>query len=262
MQRPPVPSLKKRFGQHHLVRSELCRPLIDFLHPAGRNVVEIGPGGGVLTAPLVERGAKVTAIEMDAEWAWTLRRSLADETLRIVIGDAMAVAWERLRPGTMVAGNLPYQISTALIERLLPLHDLIPRAGFLVQREVAERLVARPGEPAFGSLSVLADAYAQTEMLARVTRSSFRPPPKVEGAFIGMRLRKPPLATAQMPGFVSLVRLSFSLRRKTLRNALASRWGRERAAAAVAALGMGDLVRAEEMDLEAFLRLYEIQRAS
>jgi 16S rRNA (adenine1518-N6/adenine1519-N6)-dimethyltransferase len=196
---------------------------------------------------------------MDPEWAYALRLSEPRKDLEVIIGDAMTMDWEGLQPGTLIAGNLPYQISTALIERLLPLHALVPRTSFLVQKEVGERLVAQPRTPAYGSLSVLVGAYSEVVVLGRVARGSFRPRPKVEGAFVGLRLRPPPLPEPEMRRLVSTVRLAFALRRKTLRNALAAGWGRQRAEAAVAALGRGDLVRAEELNLDAFLHLHEIQ---
>ncbi|MDH3254594.1 MAG: 16S rRNA (adenine(1518)-N(6)/adenine(1519)-N(6))-dimethyltransferase RsmA [Acidobacteriota bacterium] len=250
-----TPRLKKKLGQHHLISSDLCLPLVEFLRPDGWRVLEVGPGGGVLTTALLDHGARVDAIEMDPEWAFRLRRLETRAALGVIVGDAMTLAWERLGTPALVAGNLPYQIATPLIERLLPLHRVIPRASFLVQREVGERLGAAPGAAAYGSLSVIVAAYADVEMLGRVARGSFRPAPKVEGEFVGLRLRRPVLPEEQMNGFVATVRLAFSLRRKTLRNALASRWGKEQAARVVEALDLGARVRAEELDLDSFVRL-------
>src|SRR6202166_4449583 len=193
------PRLDKALGQHHLVSGSLCRPLIEFLQPAGQRVVEVGPGGGVLTAEL---------------------------------------------------------LAAALLGALLPHHRRVPRAAFLVQREVAERLLAGPGDPAYGSFSVLVAAYARAVPLGRVRRGSFRPPPKVEGAYVGFELRPPPLPEGEMPAFLTTVRLAFGQRRKTLRNALAAGWGRERAGAVLAALGLPDDTRAERLGLAELLALH------
>jgi 16S rRNA (adenine1518-N6/adenine1519-N6)-dimethyltransferase len=265
------PRLKKALGQHHLVSGALCRPLIDFLQPAGQRVVEVGPGGGVLTAELLAAGARVLAWEVDLEWAAELRRRLAAGSkssgdgdgsggaggpLAIVVEDALDLPWGRLPAPTLAAGNLPYNIATALLGALLPHHRRVPRAAFLVQREVAERLLARAGDPAYGSFSVLVAAYARAVPLGRVRRGSFRPPPKVEGAYVGFELRPPPLPEDGMPAFLATVRLAFGQRRKTLRNALAPGWGRERAAAALAAMGLPDDVRAERLGLEELLELH------
>jgi 16S rRNA (adenine1518-N6/adenine1519-N6)-dimethyltransferase len=132
----------------------------------------------------------------------------------------------------------------------------VPRAAFLVQREVAERLLAGPGDPAYGSFSVLVAAHARAVPLGRVRRGSFRPPPKVEGAYVGFELRPPPLPAGEMPAFLATVRLAFGQRRKTLRNALAAGWGRERSAAVLAALGLPDDARAERLGLPELLALH------
>jgi 16S rRNA (adenine1518-N6/adenine1519-N6)-dimethyltransferase len=281
------PRLKKALGQHHLVSGALCRPLIDFLQPGGgQRVVEVGPGGGVLTGELLAAGARVLAWEVDLEWAAELRRRLGAGTgrggsggrggargsggkggaggaggaLAIVVEDALDLPWGRLPAPTLAAGNLPYNIATALLAALLPHHRRVPRAAFLVQREVAERLLARPGEAAYGSLSVLVAAYARAVPLGRVRRGSFRPPPKVEGANVGFELRAPPLPEEEMPAFLATVRLAFAQRRKTLRNALAAGWGRERAAAVLAGMGLAEDVRAERLGLEELLALYRQAR--
>jgi len=250
------PSLKKSLGQHHLTDGALCRPLIHFLQPAGQRVLEIGPGGGVLSAELLAAGARVFGWELDLEWAAVLRRRLPD--LRLVVEDALEIDWGRLPAPTLAAGNLPYNVATVIIERMLPHHDRVPRAAFLVQKEVADRLVARPGDEAYGSLSLLVAAYARARLLGRVRRGSFRPPPKVEGAFVGFELQPPPLPPEQMPELIALIRLAFNQRRKTLRNALAAGWGREQAEAVLSAVGLPEKVRGEELGMAEFL---EIQRA-
>jgi 16S rRNA (adenine1518-N6/adenine1519-N6)-dimethyltransferase len=262
------PRLDKALGQHHLVSGSLCRPLIEFLQPGGQRVVEVGPGGGVLTAELLAAGARVLAWEVDLAWAAELRRrwegwGIANPAGRgsgrppaIVVEDALDLPWGRLPVPTLVAGNLPYNIATALLGALLPHHLRVPRAAFLVQREVAERLLAGPGDPAYGSFSVLVAAYARAVPLGRVRRGSFRPPPKVEGAYVGFELRPPPLPEGEMPAFLATVRLAFGQRRKTLRNALAAGWGRERAGAVLAALGLPDDARAERLGLPELLALH------
>ena len=253
----PSPSLKKALGQHHLTSGALCRPLVEFLRPEGQRVVEIGPGGGVLTAELLAAGASVTGWELDLEWAAHLRSRLRDPRLRLVVGDALDLDGRRLPAGTLVAGNLPYSVGTAIIQRLLPLHARVPRGAFLVQREVAERLVAGPGDAESGSLSVLVAAFSRPRLLGRVRPGSFRPPPKVESAFVGLELIPPPLPETAMDGFTAFVRAAFAQRRKTLRNALGAAWGKERAGAVLAAAGVGERVRAEELGLRELLAIYE-----
>jgi len=220
-------------------------------------VLEIGPGGGVLTAELLAAGARVWGWELDPGWAAELRRRLADPHLALVVGDALEIAWDRLPTPLLVAGNLPYNVATAIVEHLLPHHDRIPRAAFLVQKEVAERIVATPGSDAYGSFSVIVAAYARPQILGRVKPGSFRPPPKVDSAFVGLELQSPPLPESEMAAFVAFVRLAFAQRRKTLRNALAARWGRERTEAVLAAAGIPGRARAEELGLREFLEIFE-----
>lgn len=250
------PALKKRLGQHHLVDGRLCRPLVEFLQPAGRRVLEIGPGGGVLTAELLGAGAKVLALELDLEWACALRRRFP--ALALAAADATRLDGARLRAPTLVAGNLPFNVATHLIEQLLPWGERVPRAAFMVQKEVAERLVAAPGEPAYGSFSVIVAAWARTAPLGTVRPGSFRPPPKVAAGLVGFELHEPPLARTEMPAFTTLVRVAFAQRRKTLRNALAAAWGKERAEAVLAEAGLDPGARAETLALTDFLALYRV----
>ena len=252
--------LKKRLGQHHLRAGTLCQPVIDFLRPRGRAVLEIGPGGGVLTRELLGAGARVLAWELDPDWAFYLARDSALGSASLVLGDALDLAWERLPQGTLVAGNLPYGISTALIDQLLERAEGVPRAAFLLQLEVTRRLAAGPGESQYGAASVLTRARAAVSVLGQVARGSFRPAPRVDGAFLGLVRRPPPLPTTEMPGFTATVRLAFALRRKTLRNALAAGWGRQRAEEVLRAVGIDRRVRAQQLSLEDFVALYQQHR--
>lgn len=230
--------------------------MVRFLAPAGRRVIEIGPGGGVLTRELLDAGARVLAVELDPEWSIILARRVRSAPVTVIVGDASRLSWSRLPKGTLVTGNLPFQISTSLISALLPHHSQVPRAAFLVQQEVADRLLARPGDPAYGALSVLTAARARVSLLGRVARGSFHPPPKVDAAFVGLELREPPLAEAEMAAFTATVRLAFARRRKQLRNALAVGWGRAAAERTVASVGLDRKCRAEQLDLTEFLELH------
>ncbi len=263
------PRLKKPLGQHHLVDPRICGPLVAYLRPSGERVLEIGPGGGVLTRELARWGARVWAWELDPEWAFALRSELTDGRVApgvprssLVVGDALEIAWERLPAPTLVTGNLPYNVATALVDRLLRHPDRIPRAAFLVQKEVAERLVAGPGEAGYGALSVLVRARADARILGRVKAGSFRPPPKVDGAFVGFELRAPPLSAAGMAALEATVHLAFGQRRKTLRNSLGAGWGREPAERALAAAAIAPGARAQELSLADFLRLERARHAA
>lgn len=252
-----MPRLKKKWGQHHLTSGHLCAPLVDFLRPAGERVVEIGPGGGVLSDELLAAGASVVGWEIDLDWAFSLRGRFP-----LVVGDALDLSWPHLarRGPVLAAGNLPYNVATPIVERLLPHRAAVPRAGFLVQREVAGRLVAGPGDPDYGYLSVMVAAYAEARILAVVRKGAFRPPPEVDGAFVGLTLKPSPLPDDEMPAFRRTVSAAFAQRRKTLRNSLASAWGRERADRAIAAAGFDERVRAEALGLDELVQLHRAAR--
>jgi len=267
---PAGPRRRKSLGQHHLKDGRVCRPLVEFLHlEADPRVLEVGPGGGILTRELLGAGARVFAFELDVAWAFDLpRRARAslfgnDEplALAIVAADALEIAWERLPPGMRVAGNLPYNVGTPIVERLLRGAPLGTRAAFLLQREVVDRIVARPGDDAYGALSILVALRARATRLGIVKPGAFVPPPKVDSAFVGFETVAPPLAPDALDGFERLVRFAFSKRRKSLSNALAEGLGREPARAALAAAGVDPRRRAEELGLEELVALFHAARA-
>jgi len=254
----PTPRLKKALGQHFLTRSEVCRPLVDFLAPDGRRVLEIGPGSGALTGALLAAGAHVTAWELDPFWAAEVRRRFGSGRLQVVVGDAAQLAWGQLPGDLLVAGNLPYNIATAVIlaclESTLDRPGHLGRAAFLVQREVAERLAAVPGDGAYGSMSVLAAALARVELLGRVAPGAFKPPPRVESAFLGL-VPHAALGRAEYATLKPLVRSAFAQRRKTLRNSLGAQLGIETATRLLDRLAVPSDTRAGRLDLAAFRAL-------
>jgi 16S rRNA (adenine1518-N6/adenine1519-N6)-dimethyltransferase len=258
-----APRRKKALGQHHLREGSLCRPLIEFLFaglppsgPSGPSVIEIGPGGGVLTAELLAAGAEVLALELDPEWAETLRARLPSEKLSVKVGDVLDFDWSAVPSQTLVCGNLPYQVGTAIVDRVLRAHPRVERAAFLLQREVVDRLVAGPRDPDYGSLSLLTQARARVTRLGIVRPGSFVPPPKVDSAFVGLQLHPPPLPESEMPAFERFLRAAFSQRRKTLLNSLTSSFSRPAVESASATLGYDSRTRAESLVLDDFLNLY------
>jgi 16S rRNA (adenine1518-N6/adenine1519-N6)-dimethyltransferase len=146
-------------------------------------------------------------------------------------------------------------VATVLVRQVLGYPERIPRAAVLVQKEVGERLVAKPGDKPYGALSVHAASSARVRWLGRVKKGSFFPPPKVDGAFVGFELQPPPLPPEEMEEFRRTVNLAFGQRRKTLRNSLGAGWGKDVAASALARAGLDGGRRAEELGLEDFLRL-------
>lgn len=251
MRRSEGPLLRKALGQHHLIRASACGPLVEFLQPAGRGVVEIGSGGGVLTRALLAAGPRfVWAVELDP--AWALRGASALAPAQLVVADALSLPWRDYPAATLVAGNLPYNIGTVIIERLLAQVGWA-KAGFLLQLEVAQRIAALPGSKAYSALSVLVAARAQAELLGRVAPGAFRPPPKVDSAFVGL-VPRPIDPRAESPHFSRLVRTAFQQRRKTLANALKPELGGA-AADIIRAAGLDPQDRPERVALEGWLAL-------
>jgi 16S rRNA (adenine1518-N6/adenine1519-N6)-dimethyltransferase len=238
-----------------------CRPAIDFLRPEGRTVVEIGPGGGVLTGELLAAGASVVGWELDLDWAIELRRRLAGTALRIVAGDALELPWDRLAGGTLDAGNLPFAVATPILERFLVDGAQLPRAAFMVQEEVAARLGAVPGSRAYGYLTVMTSALASVVVLGRVPPGSFVPAPKVAGAFVGIERRAPAVPLPEMAAFRASVGAAFAYRRKTIVNSLAVTRGRRVAAAALDLASLDPGRRAETFSVEEFVELDRALRA-
>ena len=221
-------------------------------------MVEIGAGLGSLTVALAETGGSVLAIEFDRALTPALREVTGSlEGVEILEADAMAVDWRSLLGGddwTLVA-NLPYNISTPLVLRLLEDVPRITRYLVMVQREAGERLAAEAGEDAYGAVSVKVAYWAEAEVLRRVPPTVFWPRPKVESVLVRLTPRPAPVAVNQRELF-RVVQAGFAERRKTMRNAL-RRLGlsASEAAEALSAAGLGAGVRAEEIDLKSFARL-------
>lgn len=211
---------RKRFGQHFLHDPGVIERLVGLIDPQpGQHLVEIGPGQGALTRPLLERGVHITAIEMDRDLVPALQ---ALEGLQVHQADALRADYAALAGGQSVrlVGNLPYNISSPLLFTLLASDAAITDMHFMLQWEVVQRMVAEPGSRTYGRLSVAVAARADAELLMRVGAGAFNPPPKVESAVVRLRPRAPDFEISCWDAFDHILQLAFSARRKTLRNAL------------------------------------------
>lgn len=217
---------------------------------AGETVVELGAGLGTLTSALIATGARVIAVERDRELAPVLRAELGDAAT-VVEADAATLDLAALRlPGeaeVCVVGNLPYAITGAILQNLHRQREVVARAVLMVQLEVAERLLARPGSAEYGALSVFTQAGFEVRRVTRVAPGSFHPPPRVHSAVIHLRRLQPPRAV-ERDAFRRVVRAAFQARRKTLRNALAP-LGMD-AEALLRAAGIDPRRRGETLDVE------------
>lgn len=258
-----------RLGQHFLNDPKILGRIADALELVpGETVLEIGPGKGSLTAVLLARGVQVIAIEKDRALAAKLRDAGGEmrdaKLLEIVEGDALRLDWHALvshrasriaHPGFKIVGNIPYNITSPLLEKAL-IPPLPERVVFLVQEEVADRIAAKPGGKIYGALSVGVQAVARVEKLFTVAPGAFRPAPKVRSALIRLTPLAEPLVTAEeVAPLRTFVTACFSRRRKQLRNAVP---GATREA--LLALGLDPAARPETLPPREFVRLLRWSR--
>ncbi len=213
---------RKRFGQHFLHDPGVIARIVRAINPTpGDRLVEIGPGLGALTRPLLTQAGRVTAVELDRDVIAPLHEHCAGAgELEIIQADALTVDFRALGEDLRVVGNLPYNISTPLLFHLLEQADAIRDMHFMLQREVVERMVAGPGDPAYGRLSVTLAARAQATMLFHVGRGAFKPPPKVESSIVRVVPQAAAFPINDLRQFDRVVTQAFGKRRKTLLNAL------------------------------------------
>ena len=240
---------KRSLGQNFVVEPNTVRRIAELAGVGlGDRVVEVGPGLGALTLALLETGAEVTAGEIDDVLVDVLEEVAGDHgSLRIVHADAMGVDWESLLgagPWTLVS-NLPYNVSVPLVCDLLDDVPAIVRLVVMVQLEVADRLVASPGDDAYGLPSVKVAYHAEARKVGRVPPSVFLPRPRVDSALVDIVRRPEPLVAADPDVLFRLVRAGFAHRRKMLRGALRGIVDE----AGLVAAGVDPTLRAEDLDL-------------
>jgi 16S rRNA (adenine1518-N6/adenine1519-N6)-dimethyltransferase len=240
---------RQKLGQHFLIKGSVLERIAAAASPPGTElVIEIGPGRGALTAKLLERAARVVAVEVDAWLVEHLRRKFAgDPRLEIVHADVLETDLARFGRAS-IAGNLPYYITSPILEKTVALP--YERAVFLVQKEVAERLAASAGSRDYGLLTVQVGLYAQVHRLFDVKPSAFHPPPKVDSAVVRLDPH-PPRADINADDFLRFAAQCFQHKRKTIRNNLAPVYGKELVE------GWPEAgLRAEQIPLEGLVAMY------
>jgi len=249
---------RKRFGQHFLVDEFVLAAIVDLIDPQpGQSLVEIGPGLGAMTQPLLHRCQALTVIELDRDLAARLRQYSG---LSVIEADVLKVDFsalaQTLGPPLRVVGNLPYNISTPILFHLLASAQWVADQHFMLQKEVARRMAAAPGGKDYGRLSVMLQWRYRIETVLEVPPEAFDPPPKVQSAIV--RMRPLPMVEASAPQRLSeLVTVAFSQRRKLLRHTL-GRWLDERGFA-----GHFDLQRrAEEVPVAQYVALARLVDAA
>jgi 16S rRNA (adenine1518-N6/adenine1519-N6)-dimethyltransferase len=265
---------KPKLAQHFLRDESAARRIVDALGEISQQtILEIGPGTGAITGMLVRRARRVIAIELDKVLAAQLRMQLAlASNIEVIEGDVLAIDFDTIfgpKPGTSrpglewkpdpvdLVGNLPYYITSDILLRLLEYRRYFRQMIIMVQREVADRIAAKPGTRDYGLLSATAQLYTRVEQLFTLPPGSFNPPPKVHSAVLRLTVA-PQLEKlgVEEGGFIRFLKLSFGQKRKTLWNNLKSQYNSDVLRAALAESGVKPNVRAEALPLDRTAALF------
>ena len=259
----------KSLGQHFLIHQATAGKIAAAIHPEpGDVVVEIGSGLGALTLPLSKSGARVIAVEVDSELAAFLHRQFRAKTGEETVGvecmdilklDLVALH-DRFKRKLKIIGNLPYNISSPVLFKLMEGADCIHEAVLMLQNEVAERVLAGPGSKDNSILSIMAAYHSERKRFMRIKPSQFHPPPKVDSQVICLTFRKCPLTPrVESPWLLQVVKAAFSHRRKTIKNSLLASnlpdLTPESVSVVLADASIEPQLRPENLDLQDFLRL-------
>jgi 16S rRNA (adenine1518-N6/adenine1519-N6)-dimethyltransferase len=244
---------RKRFGQNFLVNEQIIADIIRAIHPQENDImIEIGPGLGALTRPLIKQLKQLHVVEIDRDIIQRLENDYPKDKLVIHAGDALKFDLAEVEGPLRIVGNLPYNISSPLLFHFSDYAERIIDMHFMLQNEVVERMVAEPSTPAYGRLSVMLQYRFYMEKLLDVPPESFRPAPKVDSAIVRMI----PLPGAEMVVkdeklFAAIVGSAFGQRRKTIRNTLKAYLSETD----FKQLGIGAQQRAENLGVEEFARI-------
>ena len=248
---------KRRYGQHFLHDRGTIERIVRAIAPAaGDRIVEVGPGRGAITAPLLSIVGEMDVVEIDADVIPRLEQRCAGTgRLRVHLADALEFDFRALRgdgPPLRLVGNLPYNVSTPLLFHFVSQLDAIRSMHFMLQKEVVARMAAQPGRKDYGRLTVMLAPWVRVEPLFDIGTGAFSPPPKVVSTFFALHPHAaPPFAIADHDAFARVVAAAFSQRRKTLRNSLSGLLD----AAAIAAAGIDPQARPETLGPDKFAAL-------
>jgi 16S rRNA (adenine1518-N6/adenine1519-N6)-dimethyltransferase len=247
---------KKRLGQHFLHERGVISKIVQAVDPQpGDRLVEIGPGQGAITFPLLERHHELTVIEFDRDLIAPLTAAAqAHGTLHVIHSDVLQVDFTALAAGGTIrlVGNLPYNLSSPILFHALDHAAVVRDMHFMLQKEVVDRMAAGPGSKVYGRLGVMLQAYCRVTPLFDVPPGAFNPPPKVDSAVVRLVPKaEADIAVHDRAMYSRVVRDAFNQRRKTLRNALSNVCDAE----AIAAAGIEPSLRAEQVPVDAFIAL-------
>ncbi len=256
MAKPSPHRARKRFGQHFLHDQNVIAKMLRAIDPQPDDtVIEIGPGQGALTYPLLDRCRKLTAIELDKDLIPILERTASNHgELTLINRDILQtdITELPLTPPLRIVGNLPYNISTPLMFHLLAQSGWIQDMHFMVQKEVAQRIIAQVGDRHYGRLGIMMQYYCHSDYLFDVAPGCFSPPPKVDSAIIRLIPHtRPPAEVKDLDTLEQIIKTAFSQRRKTIANSLKKLFTREQ----IEAAHIDPRQRAENLSLDDFTRL-------
>ena len=260
-------AMSKKFGQNFLISPEGRKRLIDLMElESGMKVWEIGPGLGAITHMLIQKKVNLTSFEIDHGFASLLTEVAfnEEENFNLIEGDALKTLFKkRLLPlPDRIVGNLPYNVGSVMIGKLIENSYLPPLMVFTLQREVVDRMTSKPGEDDYSSFSVLTQIDYENKLSLKLPKGCFWPQPNVESAVVVMKKRETPLVDEELrPIFIPLIRDLFQQRRKTVRNNLNSseygNMGKEKVEEIISCAGLSGSERAEVLSWEDLVRLAE-----
>lgn len=256
---------RKKLSQNFLIDGNVIKKILEVSQISSNDIIlEIGPGPGALTEALLEKGATVLAVEKDPVLAQSLNRLTSqNSTLRVYQEDILNFSVEKVLSQLLknslkakVIANLPYHLTTPILERLIPLNEIFSFIIVMVQKEVACRFCASPGKSEYGSFTVFLNFYSRPHYAFSVSKNCFFPIPKVESAVVSFELKKPPLVLNQ-DDFFKLTRTAFEHRRKMLRVSLRDLYPQEIIIQSLIDIHCNPQARPQELSLQEFLLFFE-----
>ena len=253
------PAPKKFLSQNFLINEWTIKKIINVCDLNDSDIVlEIGPGEGALTKHIAPKVKYIYAVEKDYQLADELKKNLKFDNLKIIQGDILKFSISQLPQPIKIIGNLPYNISTPIIEKLIEHRNVINEAFIMVQKEFAQRLMAKTSTKSYGSLSCFVQYYFEPQLLFYIKNTHFFPAPKVESAYMRLTsLTTPPIKCSDEPRLFSLIQKSFSQRRKTILNALSQDCPKENLLQILTKLKLNPQLRPENLSLKHFISIAE-----
>ncbi len=248
---------KKQLGQNFLTDPNIKRKIIEACHLTSDDIVlEIGPGMGVLTNEIAPKVKKLIAVETDRRLHEELLKKMSYDNVEIIRADFLEFSMTALPDSLKVIGNLPYYISTPIIEKIFSNKTKIKLFYATLQYELGQRLVAKPNSKEYGSFTCFTQYHADVKMLFKIKNTAFRPIPKVHSCFLEFKLKENPLFTKTNEKLLfDIIRTAFQQRRKMIVNALSRRIGRDKIQTTLEELRLSPKLRAENLTLQDFVNL-------